>query len=146
MKVNKSASEVLSEIYRNAQLSLTSISDILPDTKDGRMRSEIEREYEEYKRISDKAEELAKSRGQELKDPGMMKKAMMWSGIKMETMADNSVQHIAEMMVQGTVMGITSLRQTQSDSQQHRDEEVNKLLNELISMEERFEDNLKAFL
>ena len=41
-----------------------------------------------------------------------MKKAMMWGSIKMSTLTDGSRAHIAEMMVQGTVMGITALRTT----------------------------------
>jgi hypothetical protein len=142
----KSSSEVLSEIYRNAQLALTSISDIMPEVEDERVREEIAREHEEYERISSKATLLAKERDQELKDPGNMKKAMMWSSIKMNTMADNSSQHIAEMMIQGTVMGITSLKQTETDNQGFEDKEVNDLLRELITLEEGFEKKLKEFL
>ena len=70
----------------------------------------------------------------------------MWSSIKMSTMSDNSTQHIADMMIQGTVMGITSLKKTQSDSNGLLDGEVNALLEELISLEESFEQRLKAFL
>ena len=89
---------------------------------------------------------LARTNGQELKEPGPIKKAMMWSSIKMSTMSDNSAQHIADMMIQGTVMGITSLKKTQSDSEGLLDGEVETLLKELIDLEEGFEERLKAFL
>lgn len=146
MEQDKNNSEVLSEIYRNAQLALQSISDILPEIEDERIKEEILRQHEEYEKICAKAALLAKQKGQELKEPGAFKKAMMWSGIKMNTLTDNSVQHIAEMMIRGTVMGISALRQSETDSKDNRDKETDDLLFELIDLEEGFEQRLKEFL
>lgn len=146
MEQDKKNSEVLAEIYRNAQLALQSIADILPEIENEEIKEEILREHEEYEKICAEAALLAKQKGQELKEPGAFKKAMMWSGIKMNTMTDNSVQHIAEMMIKGTVMGISSLRQTETDSRELRDEETDKLLRALIDLEESFEEKLKEFL
>ena len=146
MEQDKSNSEVLSEIYRNAQLALQSIADILPEIEDERIKEEILRQHEEYEKICAKAALLARQKGQELKEPGAIKKAMMWSGIKMNTLTDNSVQHIAEMMIRGTVMGISALRQSETDSKDNRDKETDDLLFELIDLEEGFEQRLKEFL
>ena len=87
-----------------------------------------------------------KNKGIELKEPGMMKKAMMWGSIKLNTLADGSRAHIAEMMIQGTVMGITSLRTSQSQLPLDPDPEIVSLLEDLIGLEERFEERLKTFL
>ena len=146
MEYSKSNEEVLSEIYRNAQLALTSISDILPEVENEEIKQEILRQHEEYERVSSKACLLAKEKGQELKEPGAIKKAMMWTGIKMNAMKDGGKQHIAEMMIQGTVMGITALKQSKTDSQGLLSPEVDSLLNELISLEEGFEEKYKEFL
>ena len=146
MEQRKSNEEVLSEIYRNAQLALESISDILPEIENDKMKEEIISEHDEYEKICAKAVLLAREKGQELKEPGSIKKAMMWSGIKMNTMKDNSVQHLAEMLIRGTVMGITALRQSETDSQGLRSPDVDELLQELISTEEKFEAKLKTFL
>ena len=75
-----------------------------------------------------------------------MKKAMMWGSIKMNTLTDNSRAHIAEMMIQGTVMGITSLKTSLGDLPENDDEEITALLKELIALEEDFEKKLKEFL
>ena len=48
MEQVKSNSEIVAEIYRNAQLALTSISDIITEVEDGGIREEIMREHEEY--------------------------------------------------------------------------------------------------
>ena len=71
---------------------------------------------------------------------------MMWGSIKMNTLTDNSRAHIAEMMIQGTVMGITSLKTSLSEKPEDDDEEITKLLKELIALEEGFEKKLKSYL
>ena len=141
----KKDEEVLAEIYRNCQLALQSISNILPETEDEGIRKEMESEHEGYEKISGKACVIAKNRGIELKEPNPMKKMMMWGSIKMNTLTDGSRAHIAEMMIQGTVMGITSLKTTQSKAE-CTDEEICELLREFIALEEKYEKRLKAFL
>ena len=145
MEVKKSE-EILAEIYRNCHLALESISDILPAIEDEELKAEILHQHEEYERISGKAACLARDKGLEVKEPGAVKKAMMWSSIKMSTLMDNTRSHIAEMMVQGTVMGITSLKTSLGELPKNDDEEITALLKELISVEEEFEKKLKEFL
>ena len=142
----KTDSEVVAEIYRNAQLALESISDIMPAVQDGGIREEIMHQHEEYEKICSKAAALALKYNYDVKEPSPIKKAMMWSAIKMGTANDNSSQNIAQMMIRGTVNGITSLKTSLTDSGKELDPEVKKLLNELINMEEGFEKNLKKFL
>ncbi len=141
----KKSEEVLAEIHRNCELALQSISNILPETEDGDVKEELLRQHEEYEKISGKATILAKDRGIELKNPGPIKKAMMWSSIKMSTMSDNSRAHIAEMMVQGTVMGITALKNSLSEMTEH-DERIHELANELLNSEEKFEKTWKEMI
>lgn len=146
MEELKKENEVIAEIYRNAQLALTSIADILPDVEDVDVKAEILRQHEEYERICSEAASLAHKYDVEVKEPNPVKKAMMWSAIKMGTATDNSPQNIAQMMIRGTVTGITSLRTSLSDGEKVMDEEVKNLLTELINLEEGFEKKLKSFL
>lgn len=145
-KGRKQTEEALAEIYRNAQLALTSIADIMPEIgEDEKVKEELESQHEEYERFSAKAAMIARDLGIELKEPNPMKKMMMWGSIKMNTMTDNSRSHIAEMMVQGTVMGITALRSTAGELMDG-DERIVSLLNEMIDREEDFEKRWKAYL
>ena len=146
MEIKKSE-EVLAEVYRNCQLALQSISNILPETEDTDVREELMRQHEEYEKIGGKAAILAKDRNIELKNPGMMKKAMMWSSIKMNTMTDNSRAHIAELRVQGTVMVITALTTATGErSSEHADELIKSLADELLRSEEQFEKTWKDMI
>lgn len=145
MDIKKSA-ELLAEIYRNCQLALESISDILPEIDDTDIKNEILRQHEEYEKICAKASVIAKDKGIELKEPSGFKKMMMWGGIKMNTLTNNTRSHIADMMIQGTVMGITSLKTSLTESENYADEEIISLMKELISVEEKFEARLKNYL
>ena len=146
MEVKKSE-EILAEVYRNCQLALQSISDILPEAEDTDVREELMREHEEYEKMGGRAAILAKDKNVELKNPGPIKKAMMWSSIKMSTMTDNSRAHIAEMMTQGTVMGITALKSSLADmSDDMADEDIRKLAEDVLQMEERFEEIWKNMI
>ena len=146
MQELKKDSEVLAEIYRNAQLALTSISDVLPEVDDVGIKEEILRQHEEYEKICSQAAELAHKFDVELKEPNPIKKAMMWSAIKMGTANDNSAQNVAQMMIRGTVTGLTSLKTSLTDGEKVMDEEIKKLLCNLIDLEEGFEQKLKTFL
>lgn len=142
----KKTEEALAEIYRNAQLALVSITDILPAVEDEEIKTELHAQHEEYEHFSAKAAILAKDMNIELKEPNPMKKAMMWGSIKMNTLTDNSRSHIADMMVQGTVMGVNALRTTANDLADDGNEDIAALLREMIETEERFEKKWKEFL
>lgn len=143
----KKSEEVLAEVHRNCQYAIQSISDILPETDDQEIKEELMRQHEEYERIGGKAALLAKEREIELKNPNPIKKGMMWMGIKMNAMKDDSRAHIAEMMVQGTVMGITALKTTLGEmSPDFADEDIRALAKELLRSEEQFEKTWKSMI
>ena len=142
----KKTEEALAEIYRNAELALQSISNILPAVEDEKIKEELLRQHESYEHFSARASIIARDMDLELKQPGPMKKVMMWGSIKMSTMTDNSRSHIAEMMVQGTVMGITALKATAGDIPADGNEEIISLLEEMIKEEEEFEKIWKGYL
>lgn len=142
----KSDSEILAEIYRNAQLAQVSITDLLPEVEDEEIKEELLREHEEYEKICSQAAHLATRYELDLKEPSPIKKAMMWSAIKMNAATDNSKQNIAQMMIKGTVNGITSLKTSLTDGEKIMNTDVKNLLTELISIEEGFERKLKSYL
>ena len=142
----KKSEEILAEVHRNCQLAIQSISNILPEVDDSDVKEELLRQHEEYEKICGKASILAKDKNIALKNPSPIKKAMMWSSIKMNTIKDNSRAHIAEMMTQGTVMGITSLKSSLGDMSSEGDDEIEQLARELLQSEEQFEKNWKAII
>ncbi len=145
MEEIKSGSELLAEVYRNTHYALQSISDILPETEDEALKEELKKMHDGYEKISGKAALYARENNIEIKEPGPIKKAMMWGSIKMSTFKDNSRAHIAEMMTQGTVMGITALTRSMNECQ-GADQEILQIADELLHMEQGYEQTLKSYL
>ena len=143
----KQTEEILAEIYRNTQLALQSIADIMPQVDDIHVKEELKSQHETYEQFSARASMLAKDKNIELKEPNQFKKMMMWGSIKMNTLTDGSTAHIADMMIQGTVMGISALLTSANDADREKgDKEVLALLDDLIKTEEELEKKWKAYL
>ena len=145
MEVKKSE-EILAEIYRNCQLALESISDILPEIEDEGIKAEILRQHEEYEKICGRAACLARDKALELKEPNPMKKAMMWGSIKMNTLTDNSRAHIAEMMIQGSTMGTVEMTRRLHQLSDQADPSLVSLGRQLLQTEEQNIQQMKRFL
>ncbi len=137
--------KAINDIYKNAHLALQSISDLLPEVDDEEIKKELQEEYEGYEKIIGEISTFMAENGIEPKDVNVFKKAMMWGSIKMKTMINNSRNQVAEMMINGTVMGINELTAMKNEHE-NLDEGVLNLLNKLLELEEEYEQRLKKYL
>lgn len=101
-KVNE---EALVNIYKNAHIALQSLSNLTPEVVDLDFKQELLDQYEGYEKIIGEISRYMKEHDMEPKDINPLKKAMIWSSIKMNTLADKSKSHMADMMVQGDGYG-----------------------------------------
>lgn len=138
--------EVINNVYKNAHIALQSISDVIPETQSENMRAELQNEYEGYEKFIGELSEFMAGKGIEPKDINVMKKAMLFTSIKMNALTDDSRSHIAEMMLKGTVMGISELRQIITRSQNKVSEEIIDYAKKLLALEEDYEKKLKDLL
>ncbi len=137
--------KAINDVYKNAHIALQSISDLLPAVEDDDIKTELQEEYEGYEKIIGDISTYMAEKGIEPKDISPFKKAMLWSSIKMKTMFNNSRNQVAEMMINGTVMGINELTAMKNEGQ-NLEPEILELLDKLLSLEEEYEQKLKTFL
>jgi hypothetical protein len=145
MSINDYNVKAINDVYKNAHIALQSISDILPSVKDENLVTELKEQYEGYENVIGKISSYMAKEGLEPKDINPIKKAMLWTSIKMKTMFNDSTNQIAEMMINGTVMGINELVAMQNEKS-NLVPEVAELVDELTKLEEKYEQNLKKFL
>lgn len=145
MEFNDYNKKAINDVYKNAHIALQSISDLLPAVDDGDIKIELQEEYEGYEKIIGKISTFMAENNVEPKDVNPFKKAMLWSSIKMKTFVNNSKNQVAEMMINGTVMGINELTAMKNESS-NLDDSILELLEELLSLEEDYEQRLKKFL
>ena len=63
----------------------------------------------------------------------------------MKTLFDDSQNQAAEMMINGTVMGINELTAMKNENENLTDE-VSSFIDEILTLEEEYEQRLKKFL
>ena len=98
---------VLDELNKGACMGVDAINFIMDKVKDDGLKQELNRQYEKYKGISEKINELyPEYSDKHPHETSAMNKAMTWYGIEMKTMMDKSNSKIAELLLQGTNMGI----------------------------------------
>ena len=137
--------KALNDTYKNAHIALQSISDLLPDVKDNELKEELKNEYEGYENFMSELNAYMEENNIERKDINFFKKAMLWSSIKMKTIIDDSRNQIAEMMLNGTVMGINELTAMKNEGENF-DPKVTEFIEKLLTLEEDYEQRLRKFL
>ena len=137
--------KAITDVYKNAHIALQSISDLIPAVDDDDIKVELKDQYEGYEKFIGKLSSFLAENQIEPKDVNPFKKAMLWSSIKMKTLFDNSRNQVAEMMINGTVMGINELTAMKNEGT-ILDKEVLSFVEELLSLEEDYEERLKKYL
>ena len=136
---------VLDELNKGACMGVDAINFIMDKVKDEDFKEELNTQYEKYKSISDKICELYPEYSEkEPHETSTMNKVMTWYGIEMKTMMDDTTSKLAELMMQGTNMGIIEGRRLLNNNE--CDPEVRELLQEYVEMQEAAVENLKKFL
>ena len=138
--------EALVSLYKNAHIALQSISDIIKEVSDENMKRELSDQYDGYEKYIGKLSSYMKETSTEVQDINPFKKAMLFASVKMNTAMDDSVSHVAELMIKGTVMGITDLHELLNGSGNEISEKVLNFAKELTELEESYEQRLKKFL
>lgn len=138
--------ETLTSVYKNAHIALQSISNIINETNHPDMKAELDYEYDGYEKFIGKLSSYMKEIGCEPKDIGLLQKTFMYTSIKMNTLTDDSKSHVAELMIKGTVMGITELTEILNGHSDGLSEKTKELTKELLDLEEEYEQRLKKLL
>ncbi len=75
----------------------------------------------------------------------MMEQTMLWGSIQMNTLLDSSEQHIAEMMINGTTMGIIDMTKKLNELEQPKAKEK-EIAEEFIENSQAYIDMWKNYL
>ena len=145
MEDNKQEVNVLDELNKGACMGMDAIDFIMDKVEDKGLKKEIDREYQEYKKIVDEIKELYPEYSEkEPHETSTMNKVMTWYGIEIRTIKDDSTSKIAELLMQGVNMGIIEGRRLLNHKS--TDENINRLVKEYVDMQEHAVEELKKYL
>lgn len=142
---NENEINVLDELNKGACMGMDAIHFILDKVEDDNLKKILEDQYAKYQSISDDIcglyPEYSRSNPHET---SAMNKAMTWYGIEMKTMTDKSTSKIAEILLQGTNMGIIEGRKLLNHK--NTEDKVHALVQAYVDMQEEAVEKLKQFL
>lgn len=136
---------VLNEINKGIKMGMDSISNVSQKVQDDRFKQDFKCQYDKYNQILNNVNDELSNYDDFPKELNPMQKAMGWMNIEMNTISDKSNSKIAEMMLQGTNMGIiegVKLRNQYPDL----DKPVQNILNEFVQFQQNNVEQLKKYL
>lgn len=136
----------LDELNKGACMGMDAINFILDKVDDIKFKNSLKLQYDKYKNISEKINEIY-SEYNDTDTPhetNLLTKTMTWYGIEMKTVMDHSDSKVAELLLNGTNMGIIEGRKLLNNKKV--DSKVSKLIDEYVTMQEDSVENLKKYL
>ena len=136
---------ILNQVNQGIKMGMDSISNVSEKVQDSRLKNELLFQYDKYNEILNEVNDELTNYDDFPKDLNPMQKAMGWMGVEMNTLTDKSNSKIAEMMIQGTNMGIiegVKLLNHNPDTEQH----IKDILNKFIDFQQNNVEQLKKYL
>lgn len=137
--------ELLNYIYQNSQMGTETLRQLMDIAEDSVFRSQLQDQFEEYKKINSECKKMLEDRGYDEKGIGSMEKISAYLTINMKTLMNKSSSHIAEMLIQGSNMGIIDAIKN-IRKYKEADKDIIKLMEDLLKHEEKNVNDLKSFL
>lgn len=137
--------QLLNHVYQTAEMGCEGIKSVLKYAETPQLTQSLNAQLAEYEKLQHSAAEMLRLRGEEAKGISPMAKAGSEMMSAMKTVTDHSATKLAEMMIQGSSMGITKSIRTIRDCE-IRDERVRDLADKLLETEEANITEMKKYL
>ena len=137
--------QLLSEIYKSVSMGSDSVTTIIGKTKDATLRTALTAQLDGYQRFVNETKNKMNEKNIEIKNPGILSKIPAELSINMTTMIDDSTTKIAEMMINGSTMGVIEIKRTVNKAN-GASEDCVKIANDYINFEESNITNMKNYL
>ena len=143
----RSRADTLACIYENVKMGADSIINLLPKVEDSRLKSDMSVQLSGYEKFATRARNELKEMGIEAQEKGFMTKAMARVGMEFNTMMDTSLSHIAEMMIQGSNMGIVEMDKCINTCERGGCEDgAVRLAQDIVEFEQQNLERMKKYL
>lgn len=140
-----SDAKALNSLFQNASMGVSSIKQVLPKVHDKNLKGELLKQMNTYHDESNSAVSELKQGCVKPKEEPLMTRLMAKAGIAMNLAANQSSQKIAEMMIQGTNMGVIKINKTINSSKNLSPQTARQAKN-MLENEQIYIDSLKKYL
>ena len=137
--------EFLNTLYQTAKMGEDNIKTILKTVNAEEIKTDLQTQMNGYNTFSYRVQQEMTKHDDVPKENGPMQKLMAYTGVRMNTMKDASPSHIAEMLIQGSTMGIIQETETLK-KYPDADEPIKQIAQDLIQFEQNSIERLKQYL
>lgn len=138
-----SHANTVNELFTIAQMGEESIESILSISKEEQFSNYLRKLAKSYQDVMYRCKNILNRAGKEEKGLNGFEKVRTDFMINMQSLNDDSTSHLAEMMMNGTVMGIIKTVRLLNHEE---NKEIKTLEKELLNIEETSLESLKQFL
>ena len=143
--MNENEINVLDELNKGACMGKNAIHFVLDKVEDEQLKQVLNDQYNKYDNISNEICKLyPKYSEKQPHETNAVNKVLTWYGVEMKTLMDDSSSKIAELLLQGTNMGIIEGRKILNNKE--LDSKVHKIAQEYVDMQENAIEKLREFL
>nr|WP_317284086.1 hypothetical protein [uncultured Sellimonas sp.] len=137
--------KLLNFVYQNSQMGMDTISQIVEIAEDENLKECLEKQKEKYKEFHQEAAKLLNEYGHDEQSISMFDKLKTYFMINIQTVKDKSASHLAQMLIEGSSMGVTNALQ---DIRKYEDADTDavRLMRKLYKFEEDNVEKYKQFL
>lgn len=143
-------SDVLKQVYKDMKMGADSLLDIMGKVKNEALRVDLTAHMEGYLRFAEQAKSYLDADREEAKEENFFTRVSAKMGMAMNTVMDSTSSHLAEMVIEGSTMGITDmtrvLHRLEDGSAEGDTETAKTLVKEIIAFEEKNVERMKAYL
>ena len=143
--MKKDDQEILKEVQKNSSMAINAINTISEKVHDNALQQELSKQKLWYSVIQNKATDRLQNERAEEYHASAMQDLMLKGGIQMNTFTNCSTSKIAELMIQGSNRGITSMWKSMNHHQNSGNLPM-EVAKELVDFEQKSIARLKKFL
>lgn len=138
--------ELLNYIYQNAQMGVETLGQLLEIAEDADFREVLKKQQEAYWKFYKRAGDMLNDNGFDEKGLNTFEKIRTYLMITGKTMKDRSVSAIAEMLINGSTMGIVEAQKQLHRYEGEAEKDICDLMENLKKTEEENVEKLKKYL
>ena len=139
--------EMLEQLYKNVKMGSDSIVKLLPKVSDGKFKTDLTDQLNGYESFAAKAKSRLKDMGAEAKEENPMVKLWSSIGMTMSTLTDSTDSHLAQMIAEGSNMGVTDgIKLLRDYENTNVSESALKLVRDVIAFEEKNVERAKSYI
>lgn len=143
--MNEDTMNLLKECNAGCKSATNSMEQVIPYTKDTKLKAIIEDYNVQHIKIGDECHQLLNQSGEDEKDPKGVAKAFSWLSTEVKLMVNDESSKIADIMIDGCNMGIKSVSKY-LNMYKTADSESKSLANRLVKLEQEFMKDLLEYL